>query len=317
MAKYSDFPRLGGISSALGFLISNGESHGNKTAPNYNAYNMRIPTGRMIYNNKGKLIAEAKFPSGAGRNYVDMRVADVRAQYGSGRDKHWAVGRWQITKDPFTEFVNYMHVPADAMFDKHTQDIYVIYGTKYKAKRKDVFAYVSGRSNDIDAAALALAREWSSKPTRDGKSFYKNNGVDKAHVFYKDVIAALHSGRVDYARAARIYAGQDEDLIYWYSLHSGSASIRGEGSGFQKYAGQDSTAKLAETAAVAASINHPVAARVATGTGGGILGGTKVIPAGSRTIQGTLIITGDTHSFKGNDGNFYQFGAVKPHVWKG
>jgi hypothetical protein len=90
------------------------------------------------------------------------------------------------------------------LFSKLHQDLFCL--AILFEKREDVGAFLAMEQPSAEKAALALAKEWASLPTKSGKSFYEGDGVNASHrnirwsdvknhlgTLRKSVITFLHS----------------------------------------------------------------------------------------------------------------------------
>ncbi len=119
-------------------------------------------------------------------------------------DRLFAVGKYQIIPITMEDAVKHMKLnPKTTYLDPTTQDL--IY-SQYLigSKRPNVAAYLSGKSENINAAVLDLAKEFASigvpydipnKNLKKGDSYYKGLGGNKAHHSPEQVAAALTQQR--------------------------------------------------------------------------------------------------------------------------
>ncbi len=119
-------------------------------------------------------------------------------------DRLFAVGKYQIIPITMEGAVKHMKLnPKTTYLDPTTQDL--IY-SQYLigSKRPNVAAYLSRKSENINAAVLDLAKEFASigvpydipdKNLQKGDSFYKGQGGNKAHNSPEQVAAALTQQR--------------------------------------------------------------------------------------------------------------------------
>ena len=154
-------------------------------------------------------------------NLEGMTVAQVMAAQARGDFN--AAGRYQIIGSTLRDAVKTLGLSGNEMFDKTMQDrIFVEYLLKHK--RKAVWNYIHGKSDNLNAAMLAMSQEWASfaapagaKTHRglisDGNmSFYAGNGVDKASVGAAQSAAMLQQLRAQVA-ASRQSGGHSEVQI--------------------------------------------------------------------------------------------------------
>lgn len=114
------------------------------------------------------------------RDLKNMTVSQVMQDQAA--HKYNAAGRYQIIAPTLKEAAKSMGLSGAEKFDEAMQDrIFSEY--LIKGKRKAIFAYISGASNDIGKAMLALSQEWASfADPRTGKSYYDGVGNNKASV---------------------------------------------------------------------------------------------------------------------------------------
>jgi len=139
----------------LAELIRGGESSGR-----YNVYN----TGTT--DSTGKM------------DITSMTIADVEKMQQEG--KVFAVGAYQFTPGVLTEARIYSNIDKDAIMTPIVQDRLVL-GMLLDGRKRPNFAdYVKGKSDNINAAHLDLAKEFAAIQGPDGKGYYDN---DKAGNF--------------------------------------------------------------------------------------------------------------------------------------
>jgi hypothetical protein len=120
----------------------------------------------------------------------------------------FTVGKYQVIPSTMREAVK--HMKLDPKTTYLTPDIQEMIFAQYligsKPGRAAINAYLSGKSDNIDAAVLALAQEFASvgvpydmnvgnKHLKKGDSYYSGSGGNVAHNPLKDTIAALQSQR--------------------------------------------------------------------------------------------------------------------------
>ncbi len=173
----------GASSSALGDLIARGEG-------DYNSVNRGAAGG---------------YKAGT-ENLENMTVAEVMEAQKSG--KFNAAGRYQIIKGTLSDAVKGLGLKGNEKFDKATQDrIFNEY--LIGMKRREIGDYVSGKSDDVVAAAKAASMEWASVASPETeKSYYAGVGNNKASISSSEMIAALKQAREQrqsqYASAAPV-----------------------------------------------------------------------------------------------------------------
>jgi hypothetical protein len=133
-----------------------------------------------------------------------MTVAEVMAHQ-RAQDFN-AVGRYQIIKPTLAAAVQALHLTGNELFNKQTQDrIFEQY--LIGIKRHAIGDYISGKSNDINAAVLAASQEWASVAapvgarlnnggTGDGRvSYYAGTANNRASISAAEMARALESAR--------------------------------------------------------------------------------------------------------------------------
>lgn len=145
-------------------------------------------------------------PGGAksilGRDLTDMTVDEVFAAQKAG--KVFAVGKYQIVDYTMPGFVSYLKDndvdTANTLFDASTQEMFKEY--VINVKRPAIGKYLRGETDDRDAAAQAVAREFASvgltRPEAGrgrGQSRYAGIGSNAASISPEEVAAALESSR--------------------------------------------------------------------------------------------------------------------------
>jgi len=106
-----------------------------------------------------------------------------------------AAGRYQMIKGTLSEAVTALGLNGKDKFSKETQDkIFSEY--LVTIKRKALGDYISGKSNDIDAAVKSAAQEWASvADPATGKSYYAGVGNNKASISLQQMTSALQQSR--------------------------------------------------------------------------------------------------------------------------
>lgn len=174
----------------LADLITKGES---RSANPYQVVN--IPNA-----NKGR--------GGAGTRPLEtMTVGQVLSAQAAGDFN--AAGRYQIINDTLKGAVAALHLTGNELFDRNLQDkIFNEYLTGPK-KRPHLYAYLSGRSDDVVAAALDASQEWASVAAPEGSrlrsgaradgltSYYDNSRNNHASIPAAQMIATLEQERAE------------------------------------------------------------------------------------------------------------------------
>jgi hypothetical protein len=162
----------------------------------YNAYNKGTVGNKMI-------------PSDKPIDFSKMTISEYlrRGALESGDpDRLFAVGRYQIIPKTMQNLIQKLQIDPDKTYlDPPTQDLLFTKGLT-KALRKQVDDYITGKSDDKDAAILELAKEFASigvpydmqvgkKQLKKGDSYYSGIGGNKAHNSPEEVGAALDADR--------------------------------------------------------------------------------------------------------------------------
>jgi len=169
-----DHPSSNVAGSDLGSLISRGE-------------------GGYSSVNRGK---SGGYKSGT-ENLEGMTVAEVMRAQKAGAFN--AAGRYQVISGTLAEAVKSLGIKGDEKFDKSTQDR-IFNDYLVKVKRKDAGDYISGKSDNLDAAAKAMAKEWASvADPMTGQSFYAGTGNNKASISADEMKTALQNARANQA----------------------------------------------------------------------------------------------------------------------
>tara|TARA_Y100001973_G_C5206552_1_gene341855 strand:+ start:2437 stop:3717 length:1281 start_codon:yes stop_codon:yes gene_type:complete len=117
-----------------------------------------------------------------GKNLTDMTIGEVMAAQNSKPRKLFAAGRYQIIPKTMRNYAfPESGLKTTDMFSPENQDKLgrsLLFGSK----RKDLAAYLSGRSDNLRAAHIAFALEWASVPHPDtGLSAYWESGNRALH----------------------------------------------------------------------------------------------------------------------------------------
>lgn len=165
----------GGASGSMKAVLFKGESGGNPGIYNYRS------SGRY---HVGHLDAE------------HTTIGDLARMQGEG--KVFAAGKYQIIPKTMQGAIHALGLKVDDKFDSATQDrIY----TDYLAgsKRPQIGGYVTGKSDNLDAAHKAMAQEWASVAYH-GRGIYDGDGVNHASVSDQAAIHSLEQARATYQR---------------------------------------------------------------------------------------------------------------------
>ena len=178
----------------------------------YNAYNKGTVGNKMIASDK-----EVDFSKMTITEYFN-RTAKTN-QFPEGKlppghpDVLFAVGKYQIIPPTMLGLVKKLQIDPDTTYlDQTTQDLLFTQGLT-KLNRVAVDNYISGKSNDRDAAILQLAQEFASvgvpydmttpqgKKLKKGESYYSGIGGNKAHNSPEAVGEALDADRLSVSNA--------------------------------------------------------------------------------------------------------------------
>ena len=160
-----------------------------------------IASGEGDYNSVNQGVA-GDTPGGAksvvGKDLTDMTVGEVMAAQASGQ--LFAVGKYQIIPKTMKEFVSGAGIDPDAKFDATTQEKFKDY--VINIKRPEVGRYLRGESDDVEAAAQGLAREFASvglaRPEAGrgvNESRYSGTGGNRASISTEEIQSALKRDR--------------------------------------------------------------------------------------------------------------------------
>ena len=177
-------------------LISRGESG----AAGYDAYNRGTSGGKILG------------ATGA-RDLQGMTIAEIQAAQAlpvSDPRRLFAVGKYQMIPDTLAEGVSALGLDTGTKFDQATQDALFAEWLLGK-KRPDIQKYITGQSDNLQAAQLAGAKEWASiaDPTT-GKSVYGSG--NEASITADQFGAALTSTRERYL--SLVQSGVDDKTAY-------------------------------------------------------------------------------------------------------
>lgn len=121
----------------------------------------------------------------------------------------FALGKYQIVPDTRNGAQTSLGLTDDTVFSNEVQDkMFTEYLITDKKGRGAIINYLTGKSDDIDAAARAIAQEWASvgiKPGTNGAtrvggssgmtSYYDGDGVNAASISYFEICEALKADR--------------------------------------------------------------------------------------------------------------------------
>ena len=179
-------------STGIGALAANITKYESGKA-GYNAYNRGTVGNKMIGSDK---------PIDFSKMTIAEYLQHGRLKSGDP-DKIFAMGKYQIIPDTMAGLVKNLRLdPKNTILDKDTQDLLFNEGL-IKQSRPNVANYLSGKSNNRDAAILDMAKEFASvgvpypagKAQERGQSYYAGIGGNKAHNPPEAVGAALDADR--------------------------------------------------------------------------------------------------------------------------
>jgi len=175
--------------SSLQALVSLGESGRGPDA--YNAIN---------YTAK-----QAGWKNTTGKEISEMTLQEVlnmqRSMLNRGA-KSSAVGKYQMLRGTLEMGISELDIPLTQKFDAQTQEL-LFKEFLIKTKRKDLYAFLSGQSDDLEAAMLDLAKEFASMPVptavqgasgrrlEPGQSYYQGIAGNQANKTIRQVGEAL------------------------------------------------------------------------------------------------------------------------------
>ena len=165
--------------TSLAELIGKAESNND-----YNVYNRGTLGGKIL---------GAKFKRSLVTSRINAILSDM-ALPPENTNHLFAVGRYQLIPTTLKDAVAKLHIDVkNAVFSEEMQDTIF---TEYllKIKRTAIFNYITGESNDIHAACLALACEWASfADPNTGNSHYGSG--NHASVSVAQMTDALNRAR--------------------------------------------------------------------------------------------------------------------------
>jgi hypothetical protein len=179
-------------STGIGALAANITKYESGKA-GYNAYNRGTVGNKMIGSDK---------PIDFSKMTIAEYLQHGRLKSGDP-DKIFAMGKYQIIPKTMAGLVKNLRLdPENTILDKDTQDLLFNEGL-IKQSRPNVANYLSGKSNNRDAAILDMAKEFASvgvpypagKAQERGQSYYAGIGGNKAHNPPEAVGAALDADR--------------------------------------------------------------------------------------------------------------------------
>lgn len=197
----SHFPEIGPRNPAFGPGSSGGGNVSSGSSGGDSLFNL-IGSGEGDYNSVNRGNA-GDTPGGAeaifGKPLTEMTVGEVASAQQSGQV--FAVGKYQIIPDTMVEFLrDSPDIKSTDKFDSRTQEKFKDY--VINVKRPAIGRYLRGESDDRDAAAQAVAREFASVGLTKaeagrgrGQSRYAGTGNNAASISPDQVASALDADR--------------------------------------------------------------------------------------------------------------------------
>ena len=129
----------------------------------YNSMNQGTRDGRIVG-------STSNAASILGKSLTEMTIGEVMAHQSSSPRRLFAAGRYQVIPDTLRTILPATGLSTSDLFSPANQDRF---GVALIKNRRAAWNYLTGASNDREAAMLALAKEWASLPDpRTGNSFY-------------------------------------------------------------------------------------------------------------------------------------------------
>ncbi|QBX06669.1 tail protein [Burkholderia phage BcepSaruman] len=150
-----------------------------------------IARGEGDYNvvNYGTRVKDKKKRKRAGTEDLENMTVNEVMQHQQAGDFN-AAGRYQIITDTMPEIVRGMGLTGNEKFDRTTQDR--MFNYLITVKRRPIGDYISGRSNDLNAAIYAASMEWASVAAPAGMPLFKKKKTDVTR--YGDGETSYYSG---------------------------------------------------------------------------------------------------------------------------
>jgi len=190
-SKILDMEGLLSGENALGNVIASGESRG----AGYNAYNKGTIGNKIIGSDK-----KIDFSSMTLDEY--FRRSELPS---NDPDKLFAVGKYQIIPDTMKGIVKALGV--DTKTTQLTPDVQESFFKYLVSNRRNLNAYLKGKSDDLNGAILDLAKEWAAvgvpydnpdgKQLKRGQSYYSGTGGNAASLSPEIIGQALVKQRSD------------------------------------------------------------------------------------------------------------------------
>jgi hypothetical protein len=190
----------GGAGGILGELISKGEG-------DYNSFN------------RGK----AGDAHGQKIDFSQMTLAAIMQE--QAKDKNdptrlFAVGKYQVVPDTMKEAQAALHLDTSALFTPRVQEN-IFRRFLVGSKRPRIQNFITGKSNDLNAAQLSLAQEFASvADPNTGKSFFDGVGGNSSSITAAQSAKALND---ENAAFAKLVAEGKSEADAWLALSPGLA----------------------------------------------------------------------------------------------
>jgi hypothetical protein len=193
-----------------------------KTASQYSTSGIPAPgtfaatlhKGEMYKRDRGKMSMYTAFNQGRrlgykygnigeGQSITLGEVMRRQALPETHKDRIFAYGAYQAIPKTLAGAVKALKLPPDAPFDGSPEGIanQTKVGTWLATTaRPAINAYITGKSDNLSKAQEQMAMEWASMASvsKGGRSYYDDDGVNKAHVGLTETAAALNDMRKRY-----------------------------------------------------------------------------------------------------------------------
>jgi muramidase (phage lysozyme) len=128
-------------------------------------------------------------------------IMEMQSKVKSDRDNSiFAAGKFQIIPETMKYLVKNLDLDGTEVFSEELQD--KLGQSLIELKRPKVDAYLKGESDDIDAAAKGLSKEWASLPNPETGNSYYGKG-NKAQHSIEDVYKSLKESREEIEQKAQ------------------------------------------------------------------------------------------------------------------
>lgn len=135
---------------------------------------------------------------GQSMDFSNMTIGEVMRRQALGRgdpNRLFAVGKYQVIPETLKDAVSQLGISSGEKLTPELQDkIFNEY--LLKSKRREVANYISGKSDNLEAAALALSKEWASVAAPGtGRSYYDKIGNNNASISTNEIRMELIKAR--------------------------------------------------------------------------------------------------------------------------